>query len=141
LRDDIDEEDEDEQDDEEEEDSESSYHRISPRRQDQSLLDLHHCDVIVLKTDNGWCFDQVCAAYLPCPSCLSCSHRIFLLLQYTPSSKKKKKKRRAEHAYLAATAILHPFFFYLSSVHHIYLLYQLGVGPGHLLTGVETRCV
>ncbi|PLW04815.1 hypothetical protein PCASD_10924 [Puccinia coronata f. sp. avenae] len=58
LRDDIDEEDEDEQDDEEEEDSESSYHRISPRRQDQSLLDLHHCDVIVLKTDNGWCFDQ-----------------------------------------------------------------------------------
>jgi len=58
LRDDIDEEDEEEQDEDEEEDSESSYHRIAPRRQDQSLLDLHHCDVIVLKTDNGWCFDQ-----------------------------------------------------------------------------------
>ncbi|KAA1075059.1 hypothetical protein PGT21_027888 [Puccinia graminis f. sp. tritici] len=58
LRDDIDEEDEDEHDEDDEEDSESSYHRISPRRQEQTLFDNHHCDVIVLKTDNGWCFDQ-----------------------------------------------------------------------------------
>ncbi|MBW0544521.1 hypothetical protein O181_084236 [Austropuccinia psidii MF-1] len=62
LRDDIDEEDEvggdEEQDEDEDEDEDSSYHRLSSRRQDQSLFDLHHCDVIVLKTDNGWCFDQ-----------------------------------------------------------------------------------
>lgn len=58
LREDIDEDDDDEHDEDEEDDSESSYHRISPRRQDQSLFDNHHCDVIVLKTDNGWCFDQ-----------------------------------------------------------------------------------
>ncbi|KAA1131256.1 hypothetical protein PGTUg99_027719 [Puccinia graminis f. sp. tritici] len=58
LRDDIDEDDEDEHDEDDEEDSESSYHRISPRRQEQTLFDNHHCDVIVLKTDNGWCFDQ-----------------------------------------------------------------------------------
>ncbi|POW03284.1 hypothetical protein PSTT_11217 [Puccinia striiformis] len=64
LRDDIDEEDEDEHDDDmDEEDSESSYHRISPTRRNDhqsanTLFDTQHCDVIVLKTDNGWCFDQ-----------------------------------------------------------------------------------
>lgn len=58
LRDDIDEEDEEDHEDDDEDDDDSSYHRISTRRQDQSLFDIHHCDVIVLKTDNGWCFDQ-----------------------------------------------------------------------------------
>lgn len=58
LRDEIDEEDEEDHDEDEDDDEDSSYHRIPARRQDQSLYDIHHCDVIVLKTDNGWCFDQ-----------------------------------------------------------------------------------
>ncbi|KAI8461547.1 hypothetical protein BY996DRAFT_4573323 [Phakopsora pachyrhizi] len=62
LRDEIQEEDEgveDGENEEEDEEEDPNYSRLSDRRQDQSLLfELHHCDVIVLKTDNGWCFDQ-----------------------------------------------------------------------------------
>lgn len=64
LRDSIEEEEEDDDDeadgheDDDDDEEDTNYGRLRKRRQEQSMLDLHHCDVIVLKTDNGWCFDQ-----------------------------------------------------------------------------------
>lgn len=46
----------DDEDDDEDDHEEGEYLGRSNYR--ESVQDINHCDVIVLKTDNGWCFDQ-----------------------------------------------------------------------------------
>lgn len=47
------------QEDEDDEDGHGNGNYLGRSVYRQSISDTHHCDVIVLKTDNGWCFDQV----------------------------------------------------------------------------------